>query len=153
MSDSPIQEQPNHRRVLLRRAVIFTPGAVIATAVWLVALFNLVTGNAGAIFAVVLVGMIALALDFEALASLRDLRSEPKVTKGLVLRKWVKSRVLIFGHVYYVRIGGSVFELRGDAAHDVIEGDALRVEHWPRTNVVITVHRIPAGDHPAAEPD
>lgn len=150
MSELILEERDDHRRRLLRTVLIYTPGGVIATGLFLVAAVSLLSGNIGAIFAAVIMGLIAFAIDYEALSAVRDLRAEPTVTEGQVLRKWSKGRIAIFGRVHYVLIGRSVFEVGPVAAAEVQAGDHLRIEHWPHTNGVISVHRITTGGRPAA---
>ena len=144
MTSILIEDRPHHRTVLLRKAILYTPSGVVATGLFLLAFFNLVTGNVGAIFAAILLGLIAFAVDFEALGSIRDLRGEPVTTEGPVLRSWTKARIAIFGHVHYLLLARRVFEVNAVTALEVSEGDRVRVMHWPHTNTVISVHRLPA---------
>ena len=151
MSDTLIEERLNHRQALRRSALIYVPGGVTATVLFLIGLMNLLGGNPGAIVAVIVVGFLAFALDHEALAAVRDLRAEPVVSEGTVLRIWTRSRILIFGRIHYILVGKRVFELGPEPARAITEGDRLRVEHWPRTNGVISVHRISAGGGPTVQ--
>jgi len=148
MSELLIEERHDHRGRLMRTVLLYGPGGVLATALFLVAASSLLSGNVGAIFAVVIVGLIAFAVDYEAVSALRDLRAQPTVTEGPVLRKWSKGRIAFFGRVHYVLIGRSVFEVGPVAAAELRDGDRLRIAHWPRTNSVISIHRIPTGDRP-----
>jgi hypothetical protein len=150
MSELLVEERDDHRSRLLRTVFIYTPGGVIATTLFVIAALSLLSGNVGAIFATVIMGLIAFAIDYEALSALRDLRAEPTVTEGQVLRKWSKGRIAIFGRVHYVLIGRAVFEIGPVAAAELQNGDHLRIEHWPHTHGVIAVHRITTGGRPAA---
>ncbi|MDA0364672.1 MAG: hypothetical protein O3B31_08375 [Chloroflexi bacterium] len=153
MPEVMIEEREDHRRRLVRTMLLYTPGAVIATTLFLVAGLSLLTGNVGAIFATVIVGLIAFAVDYEALSAARDLRSEPRVTEGHVLRKWSKGRVAFLGRVHYVLIGRSVFEVGPIAASELTAGDQVRIVHWPHTNGVISIHRTSTGGRPAGTID
>lgn len=153
MPEVLIEERDDHRRRLMRTVLLYMPGAVIATGLFLVAALSLLSGNAGAIFATLIVGLIAFAVDYEAISALRDLRSEPRVTEGPVLRKWSKGRIAFFGRVTYVLIGRSVFEVGPIAAMEVTAGDELRVLHWPHTNGVISIHRTSTGARPSGTID
>lgn len=150
MPELLVEERDDHRRRLLRTVLIYTPGGVIATALFLVAASSLISGNVGAIFATMIVGLIAFAVDYEALSALRDLRAEPTVTEGAIARKWSKGRIAFFGRVHYVLIGRAVFEVGPVAAAELRDGDQLRIVHWPNTHGVISVHRITTGERPAA---
>ena len=142
-NDEPLQEQHNHRFVLVRKAIIYTPAALIATALFAVALSSLLSGNVGAIIGTVILAIIAFAVDFEAVAALRDLRAEPTVTIGRVQRVWSKARILFFGRAHYLLIKRQVYEVDGVAAAELADGDPVQIEHWPHTNIVISLRRAP----------
>ena len=154
MTDALIEERPGHRHAILRTAVIYTPGAVVATLLFLYAFLGLITGNGAAIFAALLLGLIAFAVDYEAISALRDLRATPIETEGTIGRLWAKSRILLFGHVHYILVGRAVFEVNAISAHELHEGDRVRIEHWPHTNTVIAVYRVTAAaDRPPPQSD
>jgi hypothetical protein len=144
MAETLIEERPQHRRVLWRTAVLYIPAGLLATALFLASFVSLVTGNVGAIFAAVLLGLIAFAVDFEGIGAARDLRSQPETTEGPVLRTWSKGRLAFFGRVHYLLLERKVFEVSGLTAAELRDGDRVRVEHWPHTNTVIRVFRVPA---------
>ena len=154
MTNALIEERPGHRRVILRTAVIYTPGAVVATLLFLLAAISLITGNPGAIFAALLLALIAFAVDYEAVSALRDLRATPVETEGTIGRSWAKARIFLFGRVHYILVGRAVFEVNALSAHELREGDRVRIEHWPYTNTVIALYRVAAAaDRPPSRPD
>ena len=75
---------------------------------------------------------------------------EPVMTEGPVLRTWSKGRIAIFGRVHYLLLERRVFEVNAATALEIAAGDHVRVEHWPHTNTVISVHRIPRETGPTA---
>jgi len=145
MAETLIEEHEGHRRSVIRTAAIYTPGGVIATGLFLLAFVSLISGNLGAIFASVIMGLIAYAVDYEALSAIRDLRAEPVTTEGQVQRIWSKGRIAFFGRVHYLMVGRRVFEVTRVAAMQLDDGDRVRIEHWPHTNRVVSVHRAVAG--------
>ena len=152
MTDALIEERPGHRQAILRKVVIYTPGAVVATTLFLYAAISLFS-NFGAIVAVFLFGLIAFAVDYEAISAIRDLRAEPVETTGEIARLWSKARIFIFGHVHYVLVGRAVFEVNAISAHELREGDRVRIEHWPHTNTLIALYRVTAAaDRPSSRP-
>lgn len=137
-----IEERPGHRGDVVRKAVIHTPAATIATAIFAALLLLVIGGDWGALFGVTIIGIIAYALSFEAIAALRDLRSEPTTTDGLVSRTWQKSRVLFFGRVHYLMVQRRVFEIDAVLAEEVREGDRVEIVHWPYTNTLVSLRRL-----------
>jgi hypothetical protein len=143
MTETLLEERPQSRRRLVLAASFYLPAGAVATTIFALAFINLVSGNVGAIFAAVIMGLIALAVDFEGMSALRDLRNQPTVTEGPLLRKWSKGRFAFFGRVHYLLIERRVFEVSAPTALELRDGDRLRVEHWPHTNTVIRVYRLP----------
>ena len=139
--DDLIEVRENHRQRLKRTAFVFAPLAVGATLIFLLALSNLLAGKGGAIIAVIFVGIIVYAMSYESIAALRDLRSEPTHSEGEIRRIWSKGRVLVFGRVNYMLVEREVFELSKESRILLEVGDRVRVQHWPRTNQVITIRR------------
>ena len=132
-----LEQKPNHRAVLIRRVLILTPMAVIVTALFLVAFGN------RAWVPVVILGLATLAADIEALSALRDLRARPVTTRGVITRLLKKSRFLFFGRVDYMFIGRTLFEIGAIAASELRPGDEVVIEHWPHSNLVISLARPP----------
>lgn len=136
-----LEEHFGHRMGVYRRAIIFTPLAVGFIAAFAFAFLSLLSGNVGALLGSVVLGVIAFALGFEALAALRDLRAEPITTSGPAERVWTKSKFLIFGKTGYLLLKGRVFEIRVDTTMLIEAGTPVTFRHWPHTNLVVTLHR------------
>lgn len=143
MADTLIEERLHHRRVLVRTAALYVPCGIFATVLLVLSLVSLFTGNIGAIFAVVLLGLISFAVDYEGIAALRDLRGHPIDTEGPIQRSWSKGRFAFVGRVHYLLVERRVFEVNGATALELHEGDRVRIDHWPHTNTVIAVHKLP----------
>jgi hypothetical protein len=148
-----LEERAGHRRTLVRMALMYTPFAIIGVALVSISLWSLFQGNISAIVPVIILGMIALALVFQALSALRDLRSEPTITTGEVRRTWTKGTILWFFRSHYVLIGRNVFDVSPVTHMQVQEGDFLEIKHWPHTKGVITVHRLREGRMDMQQPE
>jgi hypothetical protein len=142
MSASLLEERPGHRAGLVRKAIIHTPAAAGALALTAIALLGLLQGNLGALIGLVIVGSLALALSFEAVAALRDLRSAPVTTRDRVARVWSKSRVLFFGRVHYLLVKRRVFEIGPVAGAELRAGDEVEIVHWPHTNALVSLRLV-----------
>ncbi len=145
-----VLEQPEQRarRVILRKAVIYTPLAVVFVLVTAAALYNAITSNLGALVGAVVFGLPAYALAYEAWSALRDLREAPMVTRGVVARMWSKGTVLWMTRAYYllVETAGSkakpeqrFFVISPEAYLQLEDGRTVEVRHWPHTNTVISL--------------
>ncbi len=143
-----VEQQPNHRRTLVRRAVLLAPLAIVMTGVLLYAIASLPSS----IVMVIIVGIGTIAVDVEAIAALRDLRSRPVSTRGVIGRIWKKSRYLFLGRVDYMLIGHALFEISAIAATELQAGDEVIVEHWPHSNLVISIDRAPLKPPPPPPP-
>lgn len=133
-----LEQNHDHRSKVVRRAIIFTPGAIVLTGLLIYAVLHLPQS----IIMVIIVGLAAIALDLETLAVLRDLRAEPITTRGLVQRSWTKARFLFFGRVHYLLVKRRLFEVDPLTGLDLRADDEIEVVHWPHSNVVVTVELI-----------
>ncbi len=138
MNGDVIEAQAKHRMLLLRRVVLFTPSAVAATALLAYAALSLPSS----VIMVIVVALFTVPLDMEAVAALRDLRSQPVVTEGRIERKWSKARFAFFGHVHYLLVDKKLFEVGPVAGLELQLGDQVRVEHWPHSHMLVSVARV-----------
>jgi len=142
MTNDVLEQRSSDRKSILRNALIYTPAALVALVLFMIPLFALLSGEGGATVPAVILALLVTALVYEAVAALRDLRSEPVVTVGEVDRIWKKSRLLIFGRQNYLLIQKRVFEVGPVTAMELSVGEAISVQHWPNTLRVITVERV-----------
>lgn len=136
--DRYLEQRDNHRAIVVRRAIIFTPGAIILTGLFLFSLMHLWSS----IIMAILVGIAALAVNIEAISALRDLGDEPVTSRGRINRLWSKARFLFFGRVHYLLLDRKLFEVDPIAAAELQPGDEVEIRHWPHTNVIITLERV-----------
>lgn len=139
-----IDEDPSHRGVVQRKALLHAPPAVISWAITIWLLQILFGGDKGALVGLSIIVIFTVALTFETIAALRDLRAEPITTQGIIGRTWTKGRFLFIGRIYYLAVEGRIFQLRRHAFASLQEGDTVKIEHWPRTNVIVTLHLAPS---------
>ena len=100
--DNLLEENLGHRAGVYRRALFFAPSAVACLVVFSIAFLALLGGNIGALLGSAILGVIAFALSYEALAALRDLGATPIDTTGAVERIWTKSKFRVFGKSGYI---------------------------------------------------
>lgn len=143
-------EQPEGRarRTIVRKAFAFAPIAALFLAATLFALYNMLTSSAGAVVGVVVFGLPAFALTYEAVAALRDLRSQPRVTRGVIARMWNKGTVLWMTRAYYLLVESAgtssgreqhFFVISPEAYLQLSDGRTVEVRHWPHTNTVVSL--------------
>lgn len=140
-----LEERRNHRRAVIRQAVIFTPLSVGVTVLLGISLWSVVNGAYGALIAVTILGLIALAVLFQSVAALRDLRAEPIATSGVVRRAWTKGMFLGFIRSHYILVQRAVFDISIVSFTQLVEGDEVEVRHWPHTKTVIEVRKLKPG--------
>ncbi|MEE8338431.1 MAG: hypothetical protein V3R95_10235 [Dehalococcoidia bacterium] len=150
MSTTLIDDNPGHRVALQRKLALNAPVAIGAWGVTFWLLLVLLGGNAGAIVGLTIIGIVTAAFSFESVAAFRDLKGEPTTTRGNVDRAWAKGRFLFIGTVRYAIVRGRVFELRPEAFASLQRDDTVEIRHWPRTNLVISIHLL-TGEHATIE--
>lgn len=134
-----LEERPNSRTSVILRAVLLTPLAVA-----LLALLGLsVTYLPSSFLAVTVLTLGGIPAAIEAVSAIRDLNARPVITRGAVARLWKKSRYLFVGRVDYMLVNRKLFEVSAVSATELHEGDEVVIEHWPHTNIVISLSRPP----------
>jgi len=137
MSVSTLQERPPDRQPLMRAIFIWTPPAGVVTAVWLTfSVGGLISGNVGAIFPVVLLGLFSGALWFQAMAAWRDLRRQPTVIRGPVQRIWRKGVLLGFFPSHYLQVQRKIFAVEPSAWTQLGVNSVIEIEYWPHTHQI-----------------
>jgi len=127
------------RSSLRRTALVFTPLFLLSLAGIGIIIFNLAReGASGLIITLVLLLLAAFLTGHQSIQSLRDLRSSPTVSGGLVDRKWSRADLFIL-RSYYIYVGRSVFKVTPLIYSELEEGDTVSVNHYPHTNTVIAV--------------
>ena len=127
------------RSSLIRVALVFTPLFLLSLAGIGIVIFNLVReGPSGLIITLLLLSLAAFLTGHQSIQSLRDLRSSPTVSNGLVDRKWSRADLFVL-RSYYIYVDRSVFKVTPLIYTELEEGDTVSVNHCPHTNTVISV--------------
>jgi hypothetical protein len=127
------------RSSLIRVALVFTPLFLLSLAGMGIVIFNLVReGPSGLIITLLLLSLAAFLTGHQSIQSLRDLRSSPTVSSGLVDRKWSRADLFVL-RSYYIYVDRSVFKVTPLIYTELEEGDTVSVNHCPHTNTVISV--------------
>ena len=118
---------------------MFTPLFLLSLAGMGIVILNLVReGPSGLIITLVLLSLAAFLTGHQSIQSLRDLRSSPTVSSGLIDRKWSRADLFVL-HSYYIYVSRSVFKVTPLIYTELEEGDTVSVNHYPHTNTVISV--------------
>ena len=148
-----LEESTTHRRTIVRNAIVYTPLAFAAAALFMYSLGGVLAGNLGALFPLLIIGALTLAFVVESTAALRDLRAEPTTTTGVVRRTWSRGGLLWFFRSHYMFVDKTVFTVQPVTELSVQPGDTVEVEHWPHTKTVIRVRVTGRGNlDPDARP-
>jgi hypothetical protein len=137
----PGPEEAHHaaRSSLFRVALVFTPLFLLSLAGIGIIVFDLVReGPSGLIITMVLLLLAAFLTGYQSIQSLRDIRSSPTLSGGLVDRKWSRADLFIL-RSHYIYVGRSVFKVTPLIYLELEEGDTVSVRHYPHTNTVISV--------------
>jgi len=137
-----LEERRNHRRAVIRQAVIYTPVAAGVVTLLSISVWNVIIGNYGALIAGTILALIAVAVIFQSVAALRDLRSQPIATTGMIRRAWTKGMFLGFIRSHYILVQRAVFDISVVSYTQLVEGDEVEVRHWPHTKTVIEVRKL-----------
>lgn len=134
-----LESRANSRRSVVLRAVILTPMAVLLLSLLAISVQYLPSS----FLAVTVLALGGIPAGIEAYSAIRDLRTEPITTRGTIRRLWKKTRFLFFGRVDYMLVERRLFEINAVTAMELRDGDEVEIVHWPRTNVLISLTRVP----------
>jgi hypothetical protein len=133
------------RASLVRTALVFTPLLLLSLAGVGGVIFYLAReGPSGLIVTLILLCLAAFLTGHQSVQSLRDLRSSPRLTTGLVDRKWKRADLFVL-RSFYIYVDRSVFKVTPLIYHELEEGDTVSVNHYPHTNTVISVELVEEG--------
>jgi hypothetical protein len=118
---------------------MFTPLFLLSLAGAGIVIFSLVReGPSGLMVTLALLLLAAFLTGHQSIQSLRDLRSSPRLSTGLVDRKWSRADLFVL-RSYYIYVHRSVFKVTPLIYTELEEGDTVAVNHYPHTNTVISV--------------
>ncbi len=90
------EEPPASRESLVRMAILFTAGAAVCGLATLMAASQILAGDSGFVFMLVIFGLPGLIVANFASQYLRDLGAAPITVEGDVIKKWHKGNLFIF---------------------------------------------------------
>lgn len=97
-----------------------------------------------------ILGLLAVLLGFQSIQALRDLLTEPKVTRGEIARKWSRPELLVVP-AHYIYVNNVVFKLPALLYEQLENGDTVAITYYPHTNTVVAVSKesgsLPATTH------
>jgi predicted RNA-binding protein with RPS1 domain len=130
MSETDLVHSESVRRarfMVLRMALVWTPIALIALGISILAVIKIFEGEGGFVLMLVFFGFITLLTGLQASLYLRDLRKQPMEIEGEVVRKWTKANILFFlFQSYFINVDSRVCEGRVERIVD--EGAYIRLE-------------------------
>ena len=134
------EQRSSARASVIRDAVIFTPLFLAVIAGWTATLVGVLAEGDRGIIALVILGLMAVLLGFQSIQALRDLLTEPKVTRGEIARKWSRTELLVVpGH--YIYVNNVVFKLPALLYEQLENGDTVAITYYPHTNTVVAVSK------------
>jgi hypothetical protein len=135
------QAEPLRRRSYVgRMALVFSAQASFCAALVTVAVFQIVAGDSGFVVMLVVFGLSGLIVGHLASQYLRDLKAEPVVYEGPIMRRWQKGNLLIFFMPsFYVYVAGKIFSLSRAEYGGLLDEDTVRIICYPHS---LTIERL-----------
>jgi hypothetical protein len=131
------------RSRIVRSALVWTPLFLACLGGGLYYVVDTLAGgdHGGTWVLVVILGILTLLFGFQSFQSLLDLRAEPHVDTGFVVRRWSRSDSFVMKS-HYIRLEKRI--LRGDV--DLLDGikedDYVQVRFYPNSAVLVWVEKL-----------
>jgi hypothetical protein len=108
---SRFEEQGPDRRNVIKMALIYTPISVVSLVLCAIAIGNILSGESGFWFTLVIFGSLGVLTGSQAILYLRDLATSPIELQGEVVRKWHKGNLFFFFMPsYYITVDSKIFQ-------------------------------------------
>jgi hypothetical protein len=133
-------ENRGARGGVIRSAIIYTPLFVIALAVLITIVLQVVDGD-GSIVLLIIFALVCLVLGFQSISALRDISAEFVETMGPVRRKWSRSD-FVFWRSYYVDVEKKYFSVDRVPYELLQPDDVVVVKHLPHSERVESISRV-----------
>jgi hypothetical protein len=134
--------EPRRRGFITRMAVVYTVITAGCSALVVLALVNIFSGNTGYIVMLSVFGLVGLLTGYWMFAYLRDLKADLITVEGEISRKWVRGQVLeFFFQSCYVSVAGKIFVIPRLAYASLLETDLVRINCYPHSLTVETIER------------
>jgi hypothetical protein len=139
---SHLPEQ-KRRGFITRMAALYSIITAFCTALVVLALINIVSGNTGYVVMFSVFGLVGFLTGYWMLAYLRDLKADLITIEGEITRKWVRGQVLeFFFQSCYVSVEGKIFVIPRLDYASLLETDLVRVTCHPHSLTVETIERF-----------
>jgi hypothetical protein len=136
------ERKPRKRTGVIVQAGIFGPLFLVTAAGFIFAVLQIMGGDYGYVVMLTISGLFAVILGFQALHYLKDISASPVVSEGEVGKKWTKANLFFFFvPSYYIAVKGKIYSIPRDDYAGLLEGDLVRVEHFPNTLTVESLER------------
>jgi hypothetical protein len=156
-------DQPlRHRGHVVRMALFYSFWTLLSTALVVLALYEIATGDAGFIFMLCIFGLIGFLFGYWAYHYVRDLNADPVLYEGEVVKKWHKANVLFFFlpsfYIYVAEPNALRLEEEGNKPWNkvftigrqeyamLLETDLVRIQCYPHSLAVESIERFDETD-------
>ncbi len=134
---------PRKRGSIVFQAAIYTPFFLLFALGTAYALYSIATGDGGFVVMLAVCGILAVLTGLQAYHYLMDTRAEPTTTEGEIAKKWSKGNLFFFFlPSYYLAIKGKIYAVRRLEYAHLLEGDVVRIRHYPKTLTIEYVERF-----------
>jgi hypothetical protein len=134
--------QPNRKAYIARMAVLWSLFTAACTALVIVALVNIVSGNTGYVVMLGVFGLIGFLTGYWMFAYLRDMKADLITVEGEISRKWVRGQILeFFMQACYLSVEGKIFVVRRIDYAGLLETDLVRINCYPHSLTVVGIER------------
>ncbi len=156
------EEPLRHRGHVIRMAVFYSFWTALSTALVLLAVYEIVTDDAGFLFMFCIFGFIGLLFGYWAYHYVRDVNADPVTYEGEVVKKWHKANLLFFFlPSFYIYVAepnhlrledegkkpwNKVFTINRQDYAMLLETDLVRVQCYPHSLAVERLERYDETD-------
>jgi hypothetical protein len=135
-------QRTNKRGRVVFQAVVFSALFAIVAAGFAYLTYQMLVVSFGSIVGVLITLFLGSVLGLQAYQYVRDVNAEPVLTEGEIGKKWSKaSFFFFFMPAFYIAVKGKIYSISKADYAGIIEGDLVRVLHYPHSLTVETLER------------
>lgn len=136
------ENRPQKRGRVVFQAFVFSLLFAIVAAGFLYLTYQMLTVSLGSLVGVIITFFLSLVLGMQALQFVRDVNAAPVTTEGEIGKKWTKaSFFFFFMPAFYIAVKGNIYSISRVEYASLLEGDLVRVQHFPNSLTVETLER------------
>lgn len=150
VQDDPVLQRELKARAvragILRSALLWVPVALIVGGAFAFFLYDRAIDGGergGTWFLVAVLGFLAFLFGFQAVQSVLDLFTKPRVRQGKVTRMWTRRDSFVM-KTYYVRIDRQILRADAHGVAGIREGDWVEVTYYPHSAVLVWAEKAEA---------